>query len=169
VIRVMDPRPPNRNVPKKHCIPIPSHAVIWLRLVLLSPPPLPPSPSPASLSSIPPPLEVRETLVRPISSSKSTIISSRSERGDPKLIFKSPSNSICRSRDTRPRHHGGHQLLLYWREGCRPPSQKVKSPRDKLESQDIWGDNIHHLDQKAQILGFPPKQCNPFLLRRRRT
>jgi hypothetical protein len=47
MIQVVDPR-------KKLCIPIPSHAVVWLGLVPLSPSPLPPGPSPPSLLTIPP-------------------------------------------------------------------------------------------------------------------
>jgi hypothetical protein len=56
----MDPRLPYRNIPKKLCISFLHHAVIWLGLVLLSPPPLLPSPLPSSLLTIPPLVELSE-------------------------------------------------------------------------------------------------------------
>jgi hypothetical protein len=65
---------------------------------------------------------------RAISSSKSTIISSCSERGDPKLMFKSPSNSGCSSPDICPRWNGDLPLPSCQREGCRPPLRKIKLP-----------------------------------------
>ncbi len=55
VIQVMDPRPPECNALEKLCVPIPGHAIIWLGMMPLSPPPLPPSPlcPPSLLSTLP--------------------------------------------------------------------------------------------------------------------
>jgi hypothetical protein len=93
VIRVMEPRLLYRNILEKLSISIPCHAVIWLGLVPLSPPLLPPSPSPPSCRPSHHWRNFWDILVRLILSSRSTIISSHSECGDPKFTFKSPSSS----------------------------------------------------------------------------
>ena len=148
VIRIVDPRPSYCNVLKKLCVSIPSHAVIWLGLVPLSPPPLPPSPSPASLSTIPPALKVlsgdagESDLVEQIHYNllpfgargpKVDIQIPEQQRVTVRRTFVSGRTEVVHSRHVRGRDVGPHYV-------------KSNSPHDQLEGQDIQGDDGRRLD-----------------------
>jgi hypothetical protein len=90
--------------------------------------------------------------------------SSRLVRGDPKLMFRSPSSSglhvegqvaqAAQRSSTLVVSAGGMYALI---------TKKSNSPRDQLEHQHIGGGNFHCLNLKV-LMFCCPKQSNPPLL-----